>query len=105
MSIEDFQSRDGFVVLKEAEFNNMMAFFKDYPENFAELLPIMTDNNSNYLCVYFTGYHRFQVAYLSHDEMDLTPIYPNISSLIQVINQYSECYDIEDIFKVQKAKN
>lgn len=101
MSIEDFQSRDGFVVIKEEEFNNMMAFFEDYPEDFAELLPIMTDNNSNYLCVYFTGSYRFQIAYLSHDEIDLTPIFQNISVLIQVINQYPKCYGIEDIFNTQ----
>lgn len=42
-------------------------------------------------------FNQYQIALLSHDEMDRSPKFPNISTLITTIDQYPECYDIEDI--------
>lgn len=92
-----FISRDGFIILEQEEFESMTSFFSEYPDDFSELLPIMTDNNSNYICVYYVGNYQYQVALLNHDEMDLLPIYSNIYELITVIQRHPECYDIEDI--------
>lgn len=102
VNIELFQSRDGFILLEQDEFRNMEGFFAEYPEDFAGLLPIMTDNNSNYICVYFSGSYQFQVALLNHDEMDLSPKFSSLTELISTINQYPECYDIDEILMLHR---
>ncbi|EDM35109.1 hypothetical protein PBAL39_16546 [Pedobacter sp. BAL39] len=96
-ALENFKSRDGFELISDQDLKGMLAFFKQYPDDFEDLIPIMTDNNSNYICVYFQGQHFGKVCYLSHDEMDLTPFFSSIRVLVEVINRYPEAWDFPEI--------
>ena len=96
-SLEDFKSRDGFQRIKDEDLAGMTVFFEQYPQDYGNLLPIMTDDNSNYLCVYFRGAEREKVCHLSHDEIDLTPRFKSIERLIHVIITNPEAWDFEEI--------
>lgn len=98
-AFESFGSRDGFQKITDEDLEGMLVFFKQYPEDFNKVLPIMTDDNSNYLCVYFKGDHKGKVCHLSHDEIDLTPRFKSIESLIHVIETNPECWDFEELPK------
>jgi hypothetical protein len=88
--------RDGFIMLSEKEFGEMIDYFNKYPEEYSDLIPLMTDNNSNYICVYSKGIFRGAVCFLSHDEIDLYPKFKNISSLVTAINANPSAWDFFD---------
>jgi len=84
-ALRGFQSRDGFQVIKDEDLSGMLHFFSQYPVDYEGIIPFMTDDNSNYLCVYFEGKDRGKVCYLSHDEYDLTPRFSSIKKLIGIV--------------------
>jgi hypothetical protein len=96
-ALETFASRDGFQVITDKELDGMWAFFKQYPEDFEDLLPIITDGNSNYLCVYYRGEFTGHVCFLSHDEMNLSPRIASIKRLIAIINAHPTAWDFMDL--------
>lgn len=96
-ALETFGSRDGFQVITDKELDDMLAFFKQYPEDFEDLFPIMTDDHSNYLCVYYKGAFTGNVCYLSHDEMNLSPRIAGIGRLIAIINAHPGAWDFTDL--------
>lgn len=96
-ALESFVSRDGFQKITNKGLDGMMVFFKQYPDDFDEVLPIMTDDNSNYFCVYYKGDNKEKVCYLNHDEIDLTPCFKSIASLIHVIGTHPESWDFEEL--------
>ena len=97
MALEAFVSRDGFQRISNDGLAAMTLFFKQHPEDFEELLPIMTDDNSNFLCVYHKGANKGKVCYLSHQEIDLRPKFTSIESLIHVVAAHPECWDFEEL--------
>jgi hypothetical protein len=92
-SLRKYVSRDGFVVLSNKEFVAIIDYFKKFPQDFEDMIPLMTDNNSNYICVYIRGRFKNAVCFLSHDEIDLYPKFKNISSLINAINENQNAWD------------
>lgn len=96
-ALENFQSRDGFQVINDQDLVAMLDYFKQYPEDFQQLIPIITDGNSNYLCASFQGTDFGKVCYLSHDEADLTMVFSSIASLINVIENHPEAWDFPEI--------
>lgn len=96
-ALENFGSRDGFQSITNEALTGMLAFFEQYPLEYENLLPIMTDDNSNYLCVYFKGNDKGKVCHLSHDEIDLTPRFKSIESLIHIIINNPEAWDFEEL--------
>ncbi|TCC99693.1 SMI1/KNR4 family protein [Pedobacter hiemivivus] len=96
-ALESFGSRDGFQRITNENLEGMVVFFKQYPEDFDEVLPIMTDDNSNYFCVYYKGDYKGKVCHLSHDEIDLTPRFKSIESLIHVIRTHPQSWDFGEL--------
>ncbi|MEJ2884263.1 SMI1/KNR4 family protein [Pedobacter sp. GR22-6] len=96
-ALVNFKSRDGFQVIDDQDLSSMLNFFQQYPEDFQHLIPIMSDGNSNYLCVSFHQTDFGKICYLSHDEIDLTPVFSSISQLISVIESHSEAWDFPEI--------
>ena len=39
-ALGNFISRDGFIILEQEEFESMMSFFSEYPDDFSELYPL-----------------------------------------------------------------
>lgn len=96
-ALERFESRDGFQRITDEDLQGMIVFFDQYPEDYENVLPMMTDDNSNYLCVYYKGDDKGKVCHLSHDEIDLTPRFKSIESLIHVIKANPEAWDFEEL--------
>lgn len=96
-SLKEFKPRDGFEFMDEKEFSEMLAFVRSQEDQMKEIIPFLTDNNSNFLCVFIEGSHKGEVCYLSHDEINLNPIFKSITQLIKAIDAYPEAWDILDI--------
>lgn len=100
--LSKFQSRDGFVVVDDDDLDGMMAYFKDF-DVYKGLVPVLTDNNSNYLCIYVDGPMKGMVCDFQHDELDLAPKFRNLHNLITTIEKNPEAYDMYDLDQVNQA--
>ena len=94
--LNNYNSRDGFVVLEEPEFQDMLDYFGQY-EIYKNLIPILTDNNSNYWCLYVDAALRGMICYVSHDELSLEPKFKGVSELINAIDNNQDAYDFEEL--------
>lgn len=83
-ALEKLDSRDGFEPLEADDLEETMEFFEEQPV-LAELVPILTDNNSNYICAYKSGPLAGKVCYFSHEETSLDPKFRNIENLVTAI--------------------
>ncbi|WP_212002546.1 SMI1/KNR4 family protein [Chitinophaga sp. HK235] len=92
-----FLPRNGFSFLSDKELDSMLIFLGQQEDDLKEILPILTDNNSNFLCVFVTGNHKGQVCYLSHDEINLNPIFRNIPNLVKAINEHPDSWDVTEL--------
>jgi hypothetical protein len=93
--LKNFISRDGFIIIDDNEFNNMQSYFDQFPV-YKNIVAVLTDENSNYWCVYVDGVMKGMVCYLSHDELNLEPKFRCISNLIDVIENNSDVFDFDD---------
>ncbi|WP_272151350.1 hypothetical protein [Tenacibaculum aiptasiae] len=94
--LQDYNSRDGFELIEESDFESMLEYFEEY-EVYNNLIPIMTDNNSNYWCLYVGGKLKGMVCYLANEEMNLAPRFKNITNLINNIYQNPDAYDFDEL--------
>ncbi|WP_299315920.1 HEAT repeat domain-containing protein [uncultured Aquimarina sp.] len=103
-----YESRDGFELIEKDDFESMLEYFVQY-EIYANLIPILTDNNSNYWCLYVGGKLKGTVCHLSHDEVNLEPKFKNITKLINTIEKNPEAYDFSEldvqVFDYPKREN
>lgn len=90
-----FESRDGFIMLSEEEFEEMQNYLNEFPV-YQSLVPIMTDGNSNYWCLYVDGPLKNMLCHVSHDEPSLEPRFRNLSSLIDAIIAHPDSNDMND---------
>jgi hypothetical protein len=69
---------------------------------FKDLIPLFTDDNSNYAAVYVSGPMKGMICYLDHEETDISPVFRSINSFIQAIqlNPKSGWYDIPKDYPV-----
>ena len=104
----NYESRDGFELIEKDDFESMLEYFEQY-EIYENLIPILTDNNSNYWCLYVGGRLKGSVCHLSHDEVNLEPKFKNITKLINTINKNPEAYDFSEldiqVFDYPKREN
>ncbi|MEK4738765.1 MULTISPECIES: hypothetical protein [Bacillus] len=56
----------------------------------SEVFPLWTDDNSNYVGVYMLGPLSGRVCFIDHEEMDLSPVYPNVQTLINTLLESPE---------------
>jgi len=90
--LKKYKSRDGFIIIENNELKEMKNYFNQF-SIYENVIPIMTDNNSNYLCIYVKGIMKGMICHLSHDGIDLSPKFKNISNLIKAIDNYPDVYD------------
>ncbi|NGZ77677.1 HEAT repeat domain-containing protein [Saccharibacillus alkalitolerans] len=65
---------------------------------FRYLLPLWTDDNSNYAAVYFGGPLEGRVCYLNHGETDNSPAFRSVESFVARLEQ-DERQDWDDLQK------
>jgi len=90
-----YMPRDGFDFLKLDDYNNMVEYLSQYYV-YQNIIPIMTNNNSDYICVYKEGILYGKVCYLNHEETSLEPKFKDIKTLIQAINTNPDCWELMD---------
>ena len=93
--LKTFKPRCGFVLIDDREFAEMLDYFKQFPI-YKDIIPIMTDEQSNYWCVYISGAMKGMVCHLSHDEISLEPRFKNISNLISAVENNAEAHNFYD---------
>ncbi len=99
LELKTFNSRDGFCLISESDFISMIEYFEEY-SIYEDLIPIITDNNSNYWCLYYKGILKGMVCHLSHDEVNLEPKFANIHNLLNCIKVNNEAYDFEELSRI-----
>lgn len=57
---------------------------------FTELLPLWTNDHSDYIGVYVHGVLRGKVCYISHEETDLSPGFRSVESFLAAVQQCPE---------------
>lgn len=72
--------------------------------NSSEVFPLWTDDNSNYVGVYMIGSLTGKVCYINHEEIDLSPVYPNIQTFIKNLleNPESDWYELPKYYPLSK---
>lgn len=93
--LEAFKPRDGFVVINDGELAEMLAYFSQFPV-YKGLVPILTDENSNYCCVYVEGPLKGMVCNVSHDELNTEPKFRSLSRLLDAIDYNRDAYSFLD---------
>ena len=94
--LENYESRVGFNIIEKSEFQDMLEYFEQY-EVYNNLIPILTDNNSNYWCLYYAGILKGMICYLNHGELSLEPKFKGISELLETIEKNPESYDFDEL--------
>ncbi|MGG4394810.1 HEAT repeat domain-containing protein [Paenibacillus thiaminolyticus] len=56
-------------------------------EEFQDILPLWSDDNSNYVGLYCRGPLQNKVCYISHEETDLSPGFRSVSSFLASLEQ------------------
>ncbi|WP_156497305.1 HEAT repeat domain-containing protein [Paenibacillus jamilae] len=56
-------------------------------EVFKHIVPLWTDDHSNYVGLYVEGPLAYRLCYINHEETDLSPVYRNAASLIAELEQ------------------
>jgi len=68
----------------EENFEEMMGYMKEY---YPDSCVLWGDGNSNWACVYYQGSLRGKVAFLSHEEGGMYPLFRNMSSFVDRVIQ------------------
>ncbi|GCD10033.1 HEAT repeat domain-containing protein [Clostridium tagluense] len=87
-----------FIRLMEIDEVLEMKDFFDKCEVFRNLIPIWTDDNSNYVCMYYSGTLKYRICYLNHEETDIAPQYRSIQAFINELEKDEE-YDWQELIK------
>ncbi|WP_317505158.1 hypothetical protein [Flavitalea sp. BT771] len=93
--LASLRPRDGFEMVAEDEFRQMIDLFSQ-SRDLAQIIPILTDSHSNYICVYKNGPLKGFICNYDHEETDLTPRFSNITSLVKAINSYTGSWEIRN---------
>jgi hypothetical protein len=81
-----FEPRDGLSGLDELEFKQMQEYFGSFPV-YQFLVPLLTDCNSNYWCLYVGGPLKNMICYVSHEEVDLAPRFRSLASFLAALKR------------------
>jgi len=81
--LKEFTPKGNVRLMQEEEFDTTQEWLSAYALG-AELLPIFTNNESDFVAVYTTGLLKGKVALVIHDALDFTPVFSNIQSFLKV---------------------
>ncbi|MGG4502054.1 HEAT repeat domain-containing protein [Paenibacillus polymyxa] len=73
-------------------------------EVFKYIIPLWTDDHSNYVGLYVEGPLAYKLCYINHEETDLSPMYRSTASLIAELEQNPEL-DWEQLRKDYPSDN
>ena len=94
LTLKELDERDGFQFVKKDDYKAMNSFISMYQDDYGKIIPILTDNNSNYLCVVVEGGSLGTIVSLSHNEEGLVRIFDSIPTMVKKINENKIYWDI-----------
>ena len=97
--LKEFTPVGNVMLMQEEEFTTTQQWLSAYSLG-AQLLPIFTNNESDFAAVYTTGLLKGKVALLIHDALDFTPAFSSIQSFLKVIEQYN----FDDWYNIPKTQ-
>ena len=96
--LKEFTPKGNVMLMQEDEFATTQECLSAYSLG-AELLPIFTNNESDFVGVYTMGLLKGKVALVIHDALDFTPAFSSIQSFLKVIEQYN----FDDWYNIPKT--
>lgn len=84
-------------ILKSEEVREMLDALSDF-EVFESILPLWTDDSSNYVAIYVDGPLKHRICYLNHEETDNSPAFRSVENFIHELEK-DEQQDWEDLNK------
>lgn len=84
-------------MLKPEEVREMLDALSDF-EVFESILPLWTDDNSNYIALYVDGPLKYRICYLNHEETDNSPAFRSVGNFIRELEKNAQ-QDWEDLNK------
>ncbi|MGG3510128.1 HEAT repeat domain-containing protein [Paenibacillus lautus] len=78
------KQKDQIYFLRLMEFEEIieLADFMSEIEVYQDIIPLWTDDNSNYIGLHIQGACKYRISYINHEEADLSPGFRSISSFI-----------------------
>lgn len=67
-----------------------VADFVSEMEVYQDILPLWTDDHSNYIGLYVGGACKYRICYINHEETDVSPAFRSIASFIQRMELYPD---------------
>ena len=95
---------DYLIRLLSIEEVTEMYLYLNEDVNISEVLPLWTDDSSNYVGVYMFGPQTGKVCFINHEEIDLSPVYPNVHTFIKILleNSESDWYELPTHYPLSK---
>lgn len=95
---------DYLIRLLSFEEATEMYLYLNEDVNISEVLPLWTDDSSNYVGVYMFGPLTGKVCFINHEEIDLSPVYPNVQTFIKILleNSASDWYELPTHYPLSK---
>ena len=97
--LKEFAPKGNVRLMQEEEFVTTQEWLSAYSLG-AELLPIFTNNESDFVGVYTTGLLKGKVALVIHDALDFSPTFSNIQSFLKIIQEYN----FDDWYNIPKTQ-
>jgi hypothetical protein len=97
--LKEFTPVGNVMLMQEEEFALTQEWLSAYALG-AELLPIFTNNESDFVGVYTTGLLKGKVALVIHDDLDFTPVFSSIQSFLKIIQEYN----FDDWYNIPKTE-
>ena len=96
--LKEFTPKGNVRLMQEEELSTTQEWLSAYSLG-AELLPIFTNNESDFVAVYTTGLLKGKVALVIHDALDFNPVFNSIQSFLKVIQEYN----FDDWYNIPKT--
>lgn len=76
-------------MLTQDEINELYDYMSSI-DVYKHIFPLWTDNNSNYIGLFYDGPLKYRVCYINHEETDISPGFRSIDSFVGEIEKNSQ---------------
>lgn len=97
--LQDFRPRGGVILMSDREREVTLKWIAQYNLDF-ELLPLFSNQESDFVAIYTTGFLKDKVVIIRHDEGVFAPQFRSLDSFLKAYEKaamQADFYDWEDI--------
>lgn len=97
--LQDFRPRGGVIFMSDKEREVTLKWIAQYNLDF-ELLPLFSNQESDFVAIYTTGFLKDKVVIIRHDEAVFAPQFRSLDSFLKAYEKaamQADFYDWEDI--------